>query len=139
MGLVRHAALYRCGIAWVAVTDLNLYVKGSWWVNDDISALGRKYAIPEMVGDPVKDAALLSANSPVLLASQIRATLLLAFGEDDKRVPIAHGSRMREALHKTNFEPEWVTYPFEGHGWMMQKNKVDFANCMEAFLAKNLK
>jgi dipeptidyl aminopeptidase/acylaminoacyl peptidase len=139
MGLVRHPALYRCGIAWVAVTDLNLLVKWSWWVNDDTSALNRKHTIPEMVGDAQKDAAMLAANSPVLLASQIKSPLLLAFGEEDKRVPIAHGNRMREALQQAHVEPEWVTYPLEAHGWMMQKNKVDFANRMEAFLAKSLK
>lgn len=138
MGLVRHPNLYQCGIAWVAVTDLNLLVKGSWWVKDDTGELNRKHTIPEMVGDADKDAAMIDANSPVLLAKHMKAPLLMAFGVDDKRVPLAHGKRMREALQAEGMEPEWVTYPFEGHGWMMQKTKVDFANRVAAFLSKNL-
>ena len=138
MGLIRHPDLYRCGMAWIAVTDLHLLVKGSWWVNDDTSALARKHTIPEMVGDAEKDADMLAANSPVLLASQIRAPLLLAFGEEDKRVPLAHGTRLREAMQKASLDPEWVTYPQEGHGWSILKNKIDFANRIEGFLAKHL-
>lgn len=138
MGLIRHPDLYRCGIAWIAVTDLHLLVKGSWWVNDDTSALARKHTIPEMVGDAEKDADVLSANSPVLLASQIKSPLLLAFGEEDKRVPLAHGTRLREAMQKSSLDPEWVTYPHEGHGWSILKNKIDFANRIESFLAKHL-
>ncbi len=71
MGLVRHPDLYRCGVAWAAVTDLSLHVKGSWWVTDDINDLNRQHIIPEMVGDAEKDAAMIAANSPVLLADKI--------------------------------------------------------------------
>jgi dipeptidyl aminopeptidase/acylaminoacyl peptidase len=138
MGLVRHPTLYQCGMAWVAVTDLHLLVKGSWWVQDDISDINRKHTVPEMVGDAEKDADLISANSPVLLAQQIKAPLLLAFGEDDKRVPLAHGKRMREALQAVGTEPEWISYPFEGHGWMMQKTKLDFAKRVATFLGQHL-
>jgi dipeptidyl aminopeptidase/acylaminoacyl peptidase len=138
MGLVRHPTLYQCGIAWVAVTDLHLLVKGSWWVQDDISDISRKHTVPEMVGDAEKDADQISANSPVLLAKHMKAPLLMAFGVDDKRVPLAHGKRMREALQAEGLEPEWVTYAFEGHGWMMQKTKLDFAKRVATFLGQHL-
>jgi dipeptidyl aminopeptidase/acylaminoacyl peptidase len=45
---------------------------------------------------------------------------------------------MRAALIKAGNEPEWVTYAGEGHGWALLKNKVDFAQRMERFLAKHL-
>jgi dipeptidyl aminopeptidase/acylaminoacyl peptidase len=138
MGLARQPNLYRCGVAWVAVTDLDLYVQGSWWVSDDTGSDYRKYGLAVLVGDPVKDAAMLAANSPVLLADKIKTPVLLAFGEEDQRVPLAHGKRMRAALIKAGNEPEWVTYAGEGHGWALLKNKVDFAQRMERFLAKHL-
>ncbi|MDI4634074.1 S9 family peptidase [Pelomonas sp. V22] len=138
MGLVRHPELYRCGVAWAAVTDLDLLLKGSWFVKDDASELSRQYGMPEMIGDPEKDAAMLAANSPVLLADKIKAPLLLAFGEADVRVPLAHGERMRQALIKAGNEPQWVAYPGEGHGWGLLKNKIDFAQRLESFLAKHL-
>jgi dipeptidyl aminopeptidase/acylaminoacyl peptidase len=138
MGLVRHPQLYRCGAAWVAVTDLELLVKGSWWVSDDNGDLFRKYGMPTMVGSMEKDAQQITANSPVLLADKIKAPLLLAFGEDDQRVPLAHGKRMREALQKQGVEPEWVTYGGEGHGWGRLETRLDFAQRLERFLDKHL-
>jgi dipeptidyl aminopeptidase/acylaminoacyl peptidase len=138
MGLVKDPDLYRCGVAWVALADLDLYVSGSWWVSDDISKAGRQFTLPEMVGDPLKDAAMIAANSPVKQATRIKAPLLLAFGEDDKRVPLAHGERLRKALREAGNDPVWVTYPGEGHGFAVLKNRVDFAERMESFLAKYL-
>jgi dipeptidyl aminopeptidase/acylaminoacyl peptidase len=125
-------------VASFALTDLKLYLSGSWWIEDDISSVGRKYTLPEMVGDATKDAAMIEANSPVNLAARIKAPVLLAFGEDDLRVPLAHGKRMRDALIEAGNAPEWVTYPGEGHGFALLKNRVDFALRMEAFLAKYL-
>jgi dipeptidyl aminopeptidase/acylaminoacyl peptidase len=138
MGLIKDPDLYRCGVAWVAVTDLDLYVSGSWWVHDDIPEAGRQYRLPDLVGDAVKDADLIATNSPVKQAARLKGPVLLAFGEDDQRVPLAHGKRMRDALRATGNEPTWITYPGEGHGFSVLKNRVDFAERMEAFLARYL-
>jgi dipeptidyl aminopeptidase/acylaminoacyl peptidase len=139
MGLVRHPELYRCGVAWVAVTDLELLLKGSWFVRDDTNGLTRKHTLPQMIGDIDKDAVMLRDNSPVLQAARIKAPLLLAMGELDVRVPLAHGRRMKQALEAAGNPPEWVVYPGEAHGWVLPKNQVDFAERMERFLAKQLR
>jgi dipeptidyl aminopeptidase/acylaminoacyl peptidase len=137
MGLAKDPDLYRCGVAWLGITDLELWTQGAWWLEDD-SKLARKLTIPEMVGDPKKDAVMLAANSPVKLASRIKAPLLLAYGEADYRVPIAHGHRMNDALKAAGNPPEWVSYPEEGHGFYKRENRLDFARRVEAFLAKHL-
>jgi dipeptidyl aminopeptidase/acylaminoacyl peptidase len=126
-------------VAWLAVTDLDLILSGSWWVSDDTSSTARRFTLPEMIGDAEKDAAMIAANSPVNQASRIKAPLLLAFGERDRRVPLAHGERLRKAMRAAGNEPEWVTYAGEGHGFAVLKNRVDFAERMESFLAKHLK
>lgn len=138
MGLVRHPDLYRCGVAWVAVADPFLFLEGSSWVFDDIGRWGRRHVLPEMVGDADKDAAMLTAVSPVAQAERIRAPLLLAYGEDDLRVPLAHGKRLREALIEAGHPPEWIVYPNEGHGWQHLSTRVDFAQRVEAFLRRHL-
>ena len=139
MGLVRNPELYRCGVAWVALTDPFLYLKGSWWTRDDISDEGRRYSLPAMVGDAEKDAEMLTAASPLAQAARIKGPLLLAFGQDDLRVPLEHGKRLREAMQKAGNEPEWVVYPGEGHSWRLPQTRTDFARRMERFLAEHLK
>lgn len=138
MGLVRHPQLYRCASAWVAVTDPFLYLEGSWWVRDDISTVGRRYALPVMVGDPEKDRAMLLENSPLAQAARIQAPLQLIWGGEDRRVPIAHGERLRSALKDAGRPPEWIVYDDEAHGFSRGDNRVDMAQQLERFLRLHL-
>ena len=139
MGLVRQPELYRCGVAWAAVTDPFLLLQANWWVDDDTSEQARTYQLPQMVGDADQDAAMLTANSPLAQAKRIKAPLLLAFGSADRRVPLAHGERLREALREAGRPPEWVVYADEGHGWRLVSNQIDFAQRVEKFLGQHLK
>jgi acetyl esterase/lipase len=139
MGLVRDPALYRCGVAWAAVADLLLLLEGSWWVDDDQSRISRGHTNPRWIGDVEKDAQMLKSASPVLQAHRIRAPLLLAYGERDRRVPIEHGRRLRRAMEDAGNGPEWVSYANEGHSWLKTASHVDFAQRVEAFLDKHLK
>ena len=137
MGLVRHPELYRCGIAWAAVTEPRLMFE--WRSFSDFSEEGRLYSWPQLVGDPVADADMLAANSPLVQAARIKAPLLLAHGAQDPRVAIEHGEKLRTALRAAGRDPEWVSYPDEGHGWLRPENRFDFARRMERFLAQHLK
>ena len=139
MGPVRYPELFRCVVAWVGVADLGLMLEGSIWTQDDSTSEVRKYDLPVLVGDVKADAAMLAANNPVLLASKMKAPVLLAYGDADERVPVTHGKRMRSALIAAGNPPEWIVYPQEAHGWFNPDNQIDFAKRMAAFLAKNLK
>jgi dipeptidyl aminopeptidase/acylaminoacyl peptidase len=139
MGLIRHPELYRCASAWVAVTDPFLYLDGSRWVRDDISDSGRRYSLPDRVGDVAKDREMLLANSPLAQAARLAKPLQLVWGREDRRVPIAHGIRLREALQQAGREPEWIVYEDEAHGFRKTENQVDFARRLEAFLARHLR
>lgn len=136
MGLVRQPDTYKCGVAWVAVTDPRLLFADSWV--SDTSQEGRKFSLPVMLGDPDKDAALLKDAAPVEHAKEIRAPLLMAFGEIDSRVPLEHGKRMRDAMRSAGLKPEFVIYDGEGHGWLKVDNRVDFWNRVDRFLAQQL-
>jgi acetyl esterase/lipase len=136
MGLVRYPELYRCGVAWVAVTDPRLLSEVDW--TSDISDEGRRYQLPTLLGDLQADAEMLKRAAPVERADAIRAPLLLAFGRQDRRVPLYHGTRMREALKAVGRDPEYVVYDDEGHGWSKVANKVDFWTRVERFLERNL-
>lgn len=138
MGLVRHPELYRCGVAWVAVTDLVLLLTGSPWVADDANRDVRRLGLPKLVGDVKTEREFIERHSPVHQVEHIKAPLFLAFGEADLRVPLAHGNRMREALTKAGRPPLWKTYADEAHSWRLQATLTDFTQRMEAFLAEHL-
>jgi dipeptidyl aminopeptidase/acylaminoacyl peptidase len=137
MGLARHPELYRCGIAWAALTEPRLLFKSTW--QHDLPEEFQRHELPRMLGDPDKDSALLDAASAVRQAGRMKAPLLLAHGEIDRRVPLEHGQAMRNALRDAGRPPEWVQYRHEGHGWTLLENRVDWAARMEKFLAQHLR
>lgn len=138
MGLLKEPELYRAGINWVGVTDINLMYDIGW--SDFMGNKWMRFGMPKMIGDPAKDAAQLRTTSPLQQAARIRQPVLMAYGEKDVRVPLPHGTKMRDALLSSgNKQIEWVEYEGEGHGWMLMKNTVDFWSRVERFLDKNLK
>jgi len=135
-GLSRNPDRWRCGINFAGVTDINLMFSVTW--SDFAGSDYLKYQAKELIGDPDKDAAMLSAASPLEHAASIKAPVLMAYGGSDRRVPIIHGERMRDAVQKNGTPVEWVVYPEEAHGFLLEKNRFDFYGRVAAFLAKYL-
>ena len=138
MGLVNDPDLYRCGIDWIGVTDIELMYTGTWLSKPDYSEGYLRYGMPFLIGDPVKDAEQLKATSPIQQASRIHQPLLLAYGDEDKRVPLYHGKKFYAAVKQSNKQVEWVTYAGEGHGWSLAKNRIDFWQRVERFLDRHI-
>lgn len=136
MGLAKDPDLYRCGVAWVGVSDPALMFSIFW---SDIQRDSKEHSMPQLIGDPVKDAAMLTAHAPVKQAARIKAPALLAYGRMDRRVPIEHGELMRDALTKAGHAPEWIVYDDEAHGWERPETLLDFWGRVETFLARHLK
>lgn len=138
MGLVNDPALFKCGVNWVGVTDIELFYTGHWSAASDMTAGYLKYGAPTLIGDPVKDAAQLRATSPLQQAARIRQPLLLAYGAADRRVPLYHGKKFVEAVKPHNPDVEWVVYQEEAHGWSLPKNRIDFWGRVEKFLQRQI-
>jgi dipeptidyl aminopeptidase/acylaminoacyl peptidase len=136
MGLINDPQLYRCGIDWVGVTDIDLIYTANW---SDLTRDWAEYGMPRMVGDRVADAAQLKATSPIRNAAKIHAPLLMAYGGEDWRVPLVHGEKMHDELMKQpGADVQWVVYGKEGHGWATLATNIDFWNRAAAFLDKNI-
>ena len=136
MGLAKDPDLYRCGVEWVGVSDIDLLFSSRW---SDASDTWKKYGASKLIGDPKADAAQFKATSPVENAAKIRAPLLMAYGKEDRRVPLEHGERMHEALEKqSSAKVEWIVYDKEGHGWHYYDDTIDFWNRVAKFLDANL-
>jgi len=136
MGLVRNPEIFRCAVEWVGVTDLNLLYTVSW---SDMSDAYLTYGAPVLIGDPVKDADQLKAASPLQNASRITQPVLMAYGSQDRRVPLVHGERLRAAIATPRADVEWIVYTEEGHGWFKEEHRTDFWTRVEKFLDKYLK
>jgi dipeptidyl aminopeptidase/acylaminoacyl peptidase len=135
MGPIRHPGTYRCAISWMGVTDLDLMYTNTW---SDLSDDYKQFGMPTMIGDRVADAAQLAATSPLKNAERFNVPVLLAGGALDRRVPIEHAKRFRDAAQKAGAAVEWVEYPGEGHGWAKEANEVDFWRRVDAFLVKHI-
>jgi dipeptidyl aminopeptidase/acylaminoacyl peptidase len=134
MGLAKTPELFKCGINYVGVTDLDLFVTATW--SDFAYSPFLNYELKEMFGDISKDRERLMKTSPVELASRIKAPVLMAYGASDVRVVPEHGSRMLSALEKAGAKPEYMVAEGEGHGFRDMKNQVMFYGAMERFLEK---
>ncbi|MFA9216738.1 MAG: alpha/beta hydrolase family protein, partial [Sphingomonadaceae bacterium] len=138
MGLVNDPDLYRCGVDWAGVTDINLMYDGHWFISSDLPEQFKHYGMPQLIGDQQQDAAQLKATSPLQQAARIKAPLLLAYGGADLRVAIYHGPRFYKAVKDSNPQVEWIEYPEEGHGWHVPKNRLDFWRRVERFLDQQI-
>lgn len=136
MGLVKEPDLYRAGVNWVGVTDIDLMYTIDW---SDINTEWQRYGMPGMVGDRRADREQLDRTSPLKRAAEITKPVLMAYGGQDRRVPLPHGTEMRDALKKAGkVDVEWIEYADEGHGFLLEANRVDFWTRVERFLARHL-
>jgi dipeptidyl aminopeptidase/acylaminoacyl peptidase len=136
MGLVKEPKLFRCGINWVGVTDPDLMYSVTW---TDFNQAGvAAFSLPTLMGDQKQYAEQFKATSPLRRASEIRQPVMMAYGGQDRRVPMINGELMRDALAKHNKNVEWIVYPGEAHGWRTEEVNFDFWARVETFLSKYL-
>lgn len=134
-GLVKSPELYRCGISFAGVTDIgNLF---SDWTDVRFNKAVRQ-AMKRRIGDNALAAQLFDPVSPLRHAAAIKAPVLLMHGREDRRVPIAHGRRMHDALEASGKEVKWVVFNEEGHGLHYQDSQVAYYEAMFEFLGKHL-
>ena len=93
----------------------------------------------EMVGDPVKDKALLTEISPLFHVERIEAPLFVAQGAHDPRVKQAESDQIVAALRKRGVEVTYMVKENEGHGFHNEENRFDFYRAMEGFWGKYLR
>jgi dipeptidyl aminopeptidase/acylaminoacyl peptidase len=137
-GLEKEPTMFRCGVAFLAVSNLELMFDANW---SDFMRVDRAGEMTKLLsrelGDP-KDRATLKEYSPVNHADRIQAALLMAYGGTDQRVPIIHGTQMKSAMDDAHKPYEWVVYNEQQHMRFDPVNGADFYRRVDAFLQKNL-
>ena len=134
-GLVREPELIKCGLATVAVSDLELLqTQGESDTNQ--ARWDADYFYSTRIGDRKTDAVLLATNSPARNADRIKGAVLLVMGAEDRRVPIRHADVMVSAMKRAGVKHELVVYPGEGHGFSKDENRSDLYARMEQFFGE---
>lgn len=125
--------LYACAVDYVGVSNMFTFMNTipPYWEPF-------KKQMYELVGDPVKDSALLAEVSPALHVGKIKAPLFIAQGANDPRVNKAESDQVVEALKKRGVQVEYMVKNDEGHGFANENNRIDFYKAMEKFFDKHL-
>ena len=134
-GLVKTPELYRCGASFAGVSDIAYMLKGDSDVN--ARATGR-LQMNILMGGAGRDKQAFDQVSPLKNAARITAPVLLAHGEWDRRVPIAHGRKMHKALKDANKEVEWMILEKEGHGIYHEDNREKFYGALFKLLERTI-
>ena len=136
MSLARFPAVFKCGVAGAAPTEMNDLLtspEGDIAFNDSGVAFWKNViGVTELSKIP-KDV------SPLYLADKIKQPLMIYWGADDIRVPIAQGNSMIRALERAGNPPKVVVIKKEeGHGFGRVENNLDFYTKMLDFLDTNI-
>ncbi len=135
MSMVRHPGLYRCGISFAGLTDIQLMYDAP---RSDASEESKRFSLPVLVGDPKADAELLRAASPLARVAEIRGPVLVAWGQLDGRVPPEHAERFVRAARSAGVPVEMLRYQEVAHGFLDPLKHADFLEQAEAFLKRHL-
>ncbi len=132
VGLVKTPELYRAGVAYAAVTDIeDMLSDDRWYGNRD--ELYRK-----LIGGETGDSDRLRESSPLRRAAEIKVPVLLGHGVDDQRVHVRQSQEMAEALKAAGAEYEYMEFPDEVHGFALEANRVRWYTRVADFLEANL-
>ncbi|MCC2958814.1 S9 family peptidase [Massilia sp. IC2-477] len=134
-GLVKTPDLYRCGASFAGVSDISRMY--SDWSDTSFDKVSRQLMM-DRIGDKEKSAELFDPVSPLVHAAKIKAPVLLMHGEEDERVPISHGKKMRDALAANKKDVTWKSFEREGHGLHYIASQVGYFDALLEFLDKHL-
>ena len=129
MGVAREPELYRCAIGAAGVYDLALFESAG-----DVRQIRGGIAYIRQILRGAQDK---PERSPVNLAHQIKAKVLLMHGGEDRRAPLEHARRMRAALEQAGNPPEWLYDVRQGHGAAGNEPVHEMYQRVLDFLAEN--
>ncbi|ABF40931.1 peptidase S9, prolyl oligopeptidase [Candidatus Koribacter versatilis Ellin345] len=121
---------FACGVDIVGPSNLNTLLKTipPYW-STILSTFHKRMGDSE---------AVLTSQSPLFKADQIKVPLLIGQGKNDPRVNVAESNQIVAAMRKNNKPVEYYIFPDEGHGFAKPTNNMAFNAASEEFLAKYL-
>ncbi|WP_456444266.1 S9 family peptidase [Thiolapillus sp.] len=136
-GLTMTPDLYKCGIDYVGVVDLDMLEK--WDTKHDKEG-GLTAWFHNAVGNPddPKDRERMAKTSPINLLDNLDDPLFVIHGRRDPRVEIAQAEELMHKLDSLGKPYIKLIKKKEGHGFRREANKLELYKMMDKFLKKNL-
>ncbi|BAO43011.1 S9 family peptidase [Thiolapillus brandeum] len=136
-GLTMTPDLYKCGINYVGVVDLDMLEE--WDTRHDQEG-GITAWFHRAIGDPdnPKDQARMEKTSPINLLTNLDDPLFIIHGRRDPRVEIAQAEHLMSKLNSLGKPYIKLIKKKEGHGFRREANKLELYKMMDKFLKKNL-
>jgi dipeptidyl aminopeptidase/acylaminoacyl peptidase len=131
MALVKTPDLFQAGASLAGVTDI------IEMLDNDAAYQCSDFNTPT-VGDSWKDRDQLAATSPARRADQIHAPVLIAHGTQDPIVHVNQANHMIDALQSAGREVEYTLYSDEVHGFIDERNAIDFYTKLASFFERHL-
>jgi dipeptidyl aminopeptidase/acylaminoacyl peptidase len=129
-GLAFYPGVFACGIDICGMSDLHTFYRDTEpWI---AAAAVSKY------GDPVVDAGLLAALSPLHQAENIDVPLLVVHGELDTNVPIGEAHQIVAALRDLGRPVDYLQLDGEGHEYRRTDSRALLITTMQGFLVRAL-
>lgn len=124
---------FRCVASFAGPTDIGLLL-GTFEV-DEANALLTK--ITGQTTPLVEQYGMLKSISPLYLAERLTVPVLLAHGDNDRRVDIEHGYRMKMRLEQLDKRIQWQKYEDQGHGLDSPELNFEYSKMLADFVAEH--
>lgn len=128
--------LYKCVVSGGGVSDLKLSLKNSKRDHGKDSETYEYWL--ESQGNPKTDAEILAEKSPVNLAENFKAPVLLIHGERDGIVHVEQSEIMEKALKNAGKDVTYIELDREGHSNWSLENEMIYYEAIDAFLEKHI-
>jgi dipeptidyl aminopeptidase/acylaminoacyl peptidase len=131
MALVKTPELFRAGATFAGVSDLPMLIDDDGWY--DFEEVNKP-----ILGGDWGDRARLRQLSPTYNADKIRAPVLIAHGTEDWRVHVRQARALADALRDAGGDAELHVYDKEVHGFLDERNEIDFYEKLAGFFELHL-
>ncbi len=132
--VVREPDLYKCAIPDAGVYEMEI----QWDEADSFKGWKGQERKENYMNFAIGGYDFVKERSPVYHVDKLKAALLIVHGGEDVRVPIINAEVLEKHLKKAGKPYETMYKDEEGHGFMIEENRVELYQKMLDFLEKHI-
>jgi dipeptidyl aminopeptidase/acylaminoacyl peptidase len=141
-GLEKTPELYRCGISYAGVIDIETTLRihlDAAMVNPVPRLRMEEAGLIEMLGDKKEQKEHWKDISPIAHVDRIQVPVLLAYSEYDHRIPISTARDLAKELKKCGKLYDFMVRDNEDHGFHQESNKIALWKKVDEFLMATMR